>query len=106
MHRNPEHGGEIEEPDAELENRSCGDHTELSVKENDDEIAEVRHSTEGCVICTAAAEITAEKAEGLEKEEAEKLGLEDVEEEMGTELGPVRKSCAELPLKALKEALK
>ena len=90
----------------EDDNPACGDHIQIDVRMDDKGIVtEALFSGEGCAISQASADLLIESIIGKSVEEIKALGKEDVLENLGIELGPVRLKCALLPLKVLKAGI-
>lgn len=103
-YRNPRNYGSIGDADISHEehNPVCGDRVHLDLKVEDNRIADIRFSGDGCSISQASASILTEMAKGKTLEEARELSKDDVLEQLGIPLGPVRLKCALLALKVLK----
>lgn len=103
-YRNPRNYGTIEGADVSHEehNPVCGDRIHLDLKIEDQQIVDIRFSGDGCAISQAAASMLTEMVKGKTLEEARALSKEDVLEQLGIDLGPVRLKCALLGLKVLK----
>ena len=106
-YRHPRCHGTLEAPDLAYEdaNPLCGDRLRMEFRIRDGRIEQVRFSGIGCSISQASASMLCERVEGLELEEAKRLGKDDVLELLGLELGPVRLKCALLALKTMKAGL-
>ena len=65
-------------------------------------ITEAAFSGHGCAISQASADLLLESIVGRTLEEVKQLGKQDILDNLGIELGPVRLKCALLPLKVLK----
>lgn len=106
LYKNPRNTGRIEGAlDAEGENPSCGDSTHFWVEVEESEIAEVKHETEACAICTAACSIASEKLKGKKVDEVKDLDKDWMLDELGIEVSPMRVKCAVLGLKTVQTAL-
>ncbi|EGQ43473.1 MAG: NifU-like protein involved in Fe-S cluster formation [Candidatus Nanosalina sp. J07AB43] len=107
LYRKPRKEGTLEtDYRAEGENKSCGDHTEIFLEIEDKHIEKVRHQTDGCAICTAAASITSEEIEGEDVGKVEDLDRDWIIDKLGTDISPMRVKCAVLGLKTTQEILK
>jgi len=89
-------------------NPVCGD--DLTVKltvdpDGEGEILDVRFEGHGCAICLAAASMASDEVR--HRRTAEILALEQsfVLQLLGTDIPPLRRRCALLPLKVLKSAV-
>ena len=90
----------------EDDNPACGDHIQIDVRIDDKGIVtEALFSGQGCAISQASADLLIESIIGKSIEEIKALGKDDVLENLGIELGPVRLKCALLPLKVLKAGI-
>lgn len=103
-YRNPRNYGSISDADISHEehNPVCGDRVHLDLKVEDNRIVDIRFSGDGCSISQASASILTEMVIGKTLEEARDLSKDDVLEQLGIPLGPVRLKCALLALKVLK----
>lgn len=90
----------------EDDNPACGDHIRIDVRlDENGVVTEALFSGEGCAISQASADLLVESIIGKNIEEIKTLEKEDVLENLGIELGPVRLKCALLPLKVLKAGI-
>lgn len=88
------------------DNPACGDHIQIDVRlDGDGVVTEAAFSGEGCAISQASADLLIESIIGKNLEDLKALDKDDVLENLGIELGPVRLKCALLPLKVLKAGL-
>jgi nitrogen fixation NifU-like protein len=103
---NPHNYGVLDEPDISHEehNPLCGDRVRFDIKLDGDgqTVADVRFSGVGCAISKASASMLSDLILGKSLEEIRDLSTEDVLDELGIDLGPVRLKCALLPLKVVK----
>jgi nitrogen fixation NifU-like protein len=108
-YRNPRGAGRLEEPDAHAEGQNplCGDEVTIDVAFGDDgeTISDVRFSGRGCAISQAATSMLTELVEGRSATEVATLPRDELLEEIGIPLTPVRLKCALLGLSTLKLAL-
>lgn len=88
-------------------NVTCGDHVRIYAKLSTDKktIEDLSFEGQGCAISVASASLLTEEAKGKTLPEVEKLKLTDIEEWLGTELGPSRAKCGMLALETLQSAL-
>lgn len=103
--KNPMFKGELDPHDYsyEDENPLCGDHIRVDIQVNDQQIITgAAFSGHGCAISQASADLLMESVIGKSLEEVKKISKEDILEQLGIELGPVRLKCALLSLKVLK----
>lgn len=90
----------------EDDNPACGDHIQIDVRlDGEGVVTEALFSGEGCAISQASADLLIESILGKNIEEIKEIGKEDILENLGIELGPVRLKCALLPLKVLKAGI-
>jgi len=108
-YKNPRGHGLIEHADAEAEGQNplCGDEVSIYVAFGDDgdTIDEVKFSGRGCAISQAATSMLTELVQGRSAEEVATLPREELLDEIGIPLTPVRLKCALLGLSTLKLAL-
>lgn len=88
----------------EEDNPLCGDRVRFDIELEDDgqTVKKVRFSGVGCAISKASASMLTDMMLGKTLDEIRTLTKEDVLDELGIELGPVRLKCALLPLKVVK----
>jgi nitrogen fixation NifU-like protein len=102
----PHNYGTLDNPDiTHVENNPlCGDRIRFDIRLDDDgqTVKEVRFSAVGCAVSKASASMLSDMLVGRTLEEIRALTKEDVLEELGIDLGPVRLKCALLPLKVVK----
>src|SRR5213083_2744016 len=108
-YKNPRGHGMLEGADAEAEGQNplCGDEVSIYVAFGDDgeTIDEVKFSGRGCAISQAATSMLMEMVKGKTAREIAKLPKEELLEEVGIPLTPIRLKCALLGLGVLKVAL-
>ena len=108
-YKNPRGHGVIEDADAHAEglNPLCGDEVSIYVQFADDgeTIDEVKFSGRGCAISQAATSMLTEMVKGRSAAEVASLPRDELLEEIGIPLTPVRLKCAILGLGVLKVAL-
>ena len=102
----PHNYGTLENPDIthEENNPLCGDQVRFDIQLEDDgqTVKAVRFSGVGCAISKASASMLTDMLLGQTLEEIKALTKEDMLDELGIDLGPVRLKCALLPLKVVK----
>lgn len=120
--RAPRHAGDLPPParSAHASNALCGDRVEVDVRLDDrGAVAELRHRTQGCLICTASASLMAADVVGRDgagvaaRLSALRLGLGsgngaglgDLAALTGVSAHPTRHRCALLPWEALQAAM-
>ena len=108
-YKNPRGHGVIEDADASAEgmNPLCGDEVAIYVAFGDDgeTIDEVKFSGRGCAISLAATSMLMEMVQGRTATEIGELSRDELLEEIGIPLTPIRLKCALLGLGVLKVAL-
>ena len=108
-YKNPRGHGALEHPDAHAEGQNplCGDEVTIYVAfgEDGETIEEVKFSGRGCAISQAATSMLTEMVKGRKASEVAVLPKEELLEEIGIPLSPVRLKCAILGLGTLKVAL-
>jgi nitrogen fixation NifU-like protein len=108
-YKNPRGHGVMEEPDAWAEgmNPLCGDEVSIYVAfgEDGDTIEDVKFSGRGCAISLAATSMLTEMVKGRSAKEVATLPRDELLEEIGIPLTPIRLKCAILGLGTLKLAL-
>jgi nitrogen fixation NifU-like protein len=108
-YKNPRGHGELEDADAEAEGQNplCGDEVSIFVRFGayGETIDEVRFSGRGCAISQAATSMLMELVQGRTAAEVAALPKEELLDEVGIPLTPVRLKCALLGLGTLKVAL-
>lgn len=102
----PHHYGTLDDPDIthEENNPLCGDRIRFDIELEEDgaTIKDVGFSAVGCAISKASASMLSDLLVGRTLEEVRELDKEDLLDELGIDLGPVRLKCALLPLKVVK----
>jgi nitrogen fixation NifU-like protein len=108
-YKNPRGHGEMENADAEAEGQNplCGDEVAIYVAfaEDGETIDEVKFSGRGCAISQAATSMLTEMVQGRTASDVARLDKDELLEEIGIPLTPVRLKCAMLGLTTLKVAL-
>jgi nitrogen fixation NifU-like protein len=102
----PHNYGTLEEPDISHEenNPLCGDRIRFDIQLDEDgqKVKDVRFSAVGCAISKASASMLTDLLVGQTLDQIKAMTKEDVIDELGIDLGPVRLKCALLPLKVVK----
>ena len=108
-YKNPRGHGVIEDADvsAEGQNPLCGDEVSIYVSFADDgeTIEDVKFSGRGCAISQAATSMLVDIAKGRKAKELAEMPKDELLEEIGIPLTPIRLKCALLGLGVLKVAL-
>jgi nitrogen fixation NifU-like protein len=107
-YKNPLFKGELDPHDLsfEDENPLCGDHIRVDLRlDGEGKVKEAAFSGHGCAISQASADLLLESVIGKSLDEVKQLNKQDVLDNLGIELGPVRLKCALLSLKVLKSSV-
>ena len=108
-YKNPRGYGVIDEADAHAkgQNPLCGDEVSISLKfgEDGETIDDIRFEGRGCAISQAATSMLTEIVKGKTVTQVAELPKEELLEEIGIQLTPIRLKCAILGLGVLKVAL-
>jgi nitrogen fixation NifU-like protein len=108
-YKSPRGHGLIEDADAQAEGQNplCGDEVTISVKfaADGETIESVGFEGRGCAISQAATSMLTELVQGRSATEVAALPKEELLEEIGIPLTPIRLKCAILGLGVLKVAL-
>ena len=108
-YKNPRGHGVMADADADAEgmNPLCGDEVTIYVRfgEDSDTIDEVKFSGRGCAISQAATSMLTEMVQGKRAAEVASMDKDELLEEIGIPLTPIRLKCAMLGLTTLKVAL-
>src|SRR5690242_16724720 len=108
-YKNPRNYGPLEEPHAHAEGQNplCGDEVSISVRfaPDGETIEDVGFEGRGCAISQAATSMLTELVKGRKATEVAELPKEELLDEIGIPLTPVRLKCAILGLGVLKVAL-
>ncbi|MGH3021717.1 MAG: Fe-S cluster assembly sulfur transfer protein SufU [Gaiellaceae bacterium] len=106
-YKNPRGHGVITEPDAQAEGQNplCGDEVSIAVEFEGNTIADVKFQGRGCAISQAATSMLMDMVKGRTAQEVASMSRDELLEEVGIPLTPVRLKCALLGLGVLKVAL-
>jgi nitrogen fixation protein NifU and related proteins len=108
-YKNPRGHGTLDDPDAHADGQNplCGDEVSIYVAfgEDGETIDEVKFSGRGCAISQAATSMLTEMVAGRTAVQVAALDKDELLEEIGIPLTPVRLKCAMLGLTTLKLAL-
>ena len=106
-YKNPRGHGVIDGADAEAEGQNplCGDEVSIAVTFDGDTIADVKFQGRGCAISQAATSMLMDMVKGRSADEVASMSSEELLDEVGIPLTPVRLKCALLGLGVLKLAL-
>ena len=120
--RAPRHAGQLPPParSANANNALCGDRVDVDVRLDDrGAVEQLRHRTQGCLICTASASLMAGDVRGRDVAgvaarlatlrrglaSGDGEGLGDLAALTGVSAHPTRHRCALLPWEALQAAM-
>jgi nitrogen fixation NifU-like protein len=108
-YKNPRGHGAVDPADAQAEGQNplCGDEISISVRFGADgeTIDEIGFEGRGCAISQAATSMLTELVKGRKASEVATLPKDELLEEIGIPLTPIRLKCALLGLGVLKVAL-
>jgi nitrogen fixation NifU-like protein len=106
-YKNPRSHGVLEPHDAHAEGQNplCGDEVTVYVRYDGDVIADVSFEGRGCAISQAATSMLTEIVKGRTAAEVAVMPKDELLEEIGIPLTPIRLKCALLGLGVLKVAL-
>ena len=108
-YKNPRNHGAIADADASAEgmNPLCGDEVTITVSFADDgeTIADAKFAGRGCAISQASTSTLTELVKGRKASDVLELDREELLDEVGIPLTPIRLKCAILGLHTLKVAL-
>ena len=105
LYENPLNFGELDPADFSYEedNPLCGDVIRIDVRlDEQNRVAEVAWSGDGCAISQASASLLTEEIKGLSLDEVKAFSKERLLELIGVQLSMARVKCALLSLKVLK----
>ncbi len=108
-YKNPHNYGILEPSDAHAEGQNplCGDEVSVSIRfgEDGETIEEIGFEGRGCAISQAATSMLTDLVKGKTAAEVAALPKEEILDEVGIPLTPVRMKCAILGLGVVKVAL-
>ena len=105
--RHPHHVGELSDVthQASATNASCGDKLHLQLCIEDNKITKVGITPSGCVISTAATSLLTDWLIGKTIQEAQAINENEIKQLLGIPINITRAKCANLPLRALHQAI-
>ncbi len=105
--RHPEFSGDVPGAthQAKGANLSCGDEVSFTLRIDEGIIAQIAHQSRACSICTAAADLLAQRLTAQPVQTIDTISNEEILGELEIPLSPMRQKCALLPLQALKTGL-
>ncbi len=103
-YKHPHNFGELAGADVVHEegNPSCGDQMKIALKTKGGVIEEIKFSGKGCIISQSAASILTDLVKGAPLDRVRTITKEEMLENIGIPIGPMRLKCALLALKVLK----
>jgi len=106
-YKNPRNAGELDPADGHAtgQNPLCGDEVEITVNFDDGALEDVRFSGRGCAISQASTSMLTDLVKGRSVEDVAAMDRQELLDELGIQLSPVRLKCAILGLGVLKVAL-
>jgi nitrogen fixation protein NifU and related proteins len=106
-YKNPRGHGVIDDADAAAEGQNplCGDEVSIFVTFDGETIEDVKFRGRGCAISQAATSMLMEMVKGRSARDVAEMSRDELLEEVGIPLTPVRLKCALLGLGVLKVAL-
>lgn len=106
-YKHPHNFGKVEGADIVQEegNPSCGDQIEISLKTEDGIIKDIKFKGKGCIVSQAAASILTDLMKGEPLERVRSFSRDEMLENIGIPIGPMRLKCALLALKVLKSGV-
>ena len=106
-YKSPRHHGRLAHPDGEAEGQNplCGDEVTVQVAYEGDTISDIAFEGRGCAINQAATSMLTDMVIGKNVNDVARMSKEELLEEVGIPLSPVRLKCAILGLGVLKVAL-
>src|SRR4249919_2910305 len=101
-YKNPRGHGVIDDADVEAEGQNplCGDEVSIAVSFEGDTIADVKFQGRGCAISQAATSMLMDMVKGRTAQEVAAMSRDELLDEVGIPLTPVRLKCALLGLGA------
>ena len=106
-YKNPRGHGLLDAADAQAEGQNllCGDEVTVSLRFDGETISEVGFEGRGCAISQAATSMLMDMVKGRTAQEVATMSRDELLDEVGIPLTPVRLKCALLGLGVLKLAL-
>ena len=103
---NPRNVGEVDNPDGvgQIGNVNCGDIMLMTIKVDDQRIADIKFKTFGCGAAIAVSSMVTEMVKGKSLDEAVSIGRDDVAKALGG-LPDKKLHCSNLGTDALKAAI-
>ncbi len=107
LFKNPKNIGEMKDPTVTVVegDLQCGDMFKMFLKIENDRVVDAKFLSFGCAANIAAGSITTELAKGKTVDEADKITIKQIADNLGG-LPALKMHCAVLSYKTLKKALK
>lgn len=104
---NPKNMGEMKNPDGvgKVGNPTCGDVMKVYIKVKNNKIEDIKFETFGCAAAISSSSMTTEIVKGKILEEAEKITMKNVANELGG-LPKIKMHCSGMAVQGLKKAIK
>ena len=106
-YKNPRNSGHLDHPTTSAEgvNPLCGDELSVELEVENGVVTDIRYNGRGCAISQAATSMLTEIVQGKTAMQVATMPREELLDELGIPLTPVRLKCAILGLGVLKLAL-
>ncbi|HIH24294.1 TPA: SUF system NifU family Fe-S cluster assembly protein [Candidatus Woesearchaeota archaeon] len=106
-YKHPRNKRTMEAPTYSLagKNPLCGDAITVSLRIEDEIVADIAFQGTGCAISQAAMSLLTERVKGMRAVDVLALGPDDIVSMLGIPIGPVRMKCAMLGLRTAQDAL-
>lgn len=104
-YKSPHNWGSIKDADKILEgaNVSCGDDLKFYLKlDKNHKISDIKWHGRACAICIASSSMLSDQIKGQTLSQIEKISTDDIRNNLGIPLSPIRLKCALLSLETLK----
>lgn len=108
-YKRPQNFGLIDHASAHAHesNPLCGDELDLYINvSNDGNVTDIKFSGTGCALSMASASMMTEELKGKTKKELALFDYNAMIQILGVEVSTARAKCVELPIQALRKALK
>lgn len=90
---------------AEDVNPLCGDRVRMELRVDDGAVTAARFAGDSCAICTASADVLAERVSGRPVSEAVAVDAGALLDILDADVRPTRMRCVTLPISVLRQAL-
>jgi nitrogen fixation NifU-like protein len=104
----PHHQGKINQPthQAQATNPLCGDKINIYLKIKNNQIQDIKHQAQGCIITKATASLLCDQAAQLTPKQILKYTPQQLLKKVNTPLTASRQQCALVVLQALQDAIR